>query len=49
MSLFWRGLLLGLMSGFMGHHLSSYALWRMMDRQLASGQRRRRCPTCGRS
>jgi hypothetical protein len=52
MSLFWRAFLLGAMSGLMGHHLAGYAAWRMLDRQLASGPRRRRsgsrCPTCGR-
>jgi hypothetical protein len=48
MSTFWRAFLLGAMSGMMGRHLSSYALWKLMDRQLAAAGRRRRCPTCRR-
>jgi hypothetical protein len=42
--MFWRAFLLGIMGGMMGHHLSGYALWRMMDRQLAASQA---CPNCG--
>jgi hypothetical protein len=38
---FWRAFLLGAMSGLMGRHLAVYALWEMLDRQLAGSAPRR--------